>query len=105
MNDETTHIATAAASHCPPTGCGLPCGYDCNGACFEASATAAENARLRTALAETRAALKPFSDATQWIEPEHDDDYSPSWAEFFAVGDFRKAATALSPAPTKGDDA
>lgn len=63
-------------------------------------ALAAENARLRTALVEARAALKPFSDATQWIEPEHNDDYSPSWAEFFVVGDFRKAATALSPAAT-----
>lgn len=56
--------------------------------------------RLRAALSDARAALKPFSDATQWIEPEHDDDYSPSWAEFFTVGDFRKAATALSPTPT-----
>ena len=59
-------------------------------------AIAAENARLRTALAEAHAALKPFSDAVQWVEPEHDDDYSPSWAEFFVVGDFRKAATVLS---------
>ena len=49
----------------------------------------AENERLRRA-------LRPFSDAAHaYCDPDLDDDYAPRWAEFFTIGDFRRALAAM----------
>lgn len=50
------------------------------------TALIAENERLRVA-------LKPFAEAEQYCDPEFGNDYAPSWAEFFTLGDFRRAHT------------
>ena len=39
-------------------------------------------------------ALEPFAEACKYCEPFDDDDFSPRWAEFFTIGDFRRAALA-----------
>ena len=49
----------------------------------------AENERLR-------AALQPFADADKYYDQSFDDDYSPRWAKFFTIGDFRRARAALA---------
>ena len=49
---------------------------------------AADNERLRTA-------LEPFADADKYCSLTFEDDYSPSWAEFFTIGNFRRARAAL----------
>ena len=49
----------------------------------------AENERLR-------AALETFADADKYYDSSFDDDYSPRWAEFFTIGDFRRARAALA---------
>ena len=46
-----------------------------------------ENERLREA-------LKPFAEANKYFDPSFDDDYTPRWAEFFIIGDFRRALRA-----------
>ena len=46
-----------------------------------------ENERLREA-------LKPFAEANKYFDSSFDDDYAPRWAEFFIIGDFRRALRA-----------
>ena len=46
-----------------------------------------ENERLREA-------LKPFAEANKYFDASFDDDYAPRWAEFFIIGDFRRALRA-----------
>lgn len=48
------------------------------------------------AVERLRAALKPFAEAEQYCDPAFDDDYAPRWAEFFTLGDFRRARAALA---------
>ena len=48
-----------------------------------------ENERLREA-------LKPFAEANKYFDASFDDDYAPRWAEFFIIGDFRRALRALA---------
>ena len=46
-----------------------------------------ENERLREA-------LKPFAEANKYFDSSFGDDYTPRWAEFFIIGDFRRALRA-----------
>ena len=46
-----------------------------------------ENERLREA-------LKPFAEANKYFDSSFDDDYTPRWAKFFIIGDFRRALRA-----------
>lgn len=55
----------------------------------EVIALRAENDRLR-------AALEPFAEADNHYDQSFEDDYSPCWAEFFTIGDFRRARAALN---------
>lgn len=58
--------------------------------------------RLRAENERLRAALRPFAAAADdYCDPAYDDDYSPQWAEFFVVRDFRRARAALA---QKGGD-
>ena len=57
--------------------------------CDALDAERAENERLRRA-------LEPFAEAGKYCDPFDDDDFSPRWAEFFTIGDFRRARTALN---------
>lgn len=65
-----------------------PLGHDGWVAADALEAQAAEIARLRDA-------LKPFGAAIGHVAPEIPDDYRPNWAEFFTLGDFRRADAAL----------
>ena len=48
------------------------------------------------AVARLVEALKPFAEADKYFDSSFSDDYAPSWAEFFTIGDFRRARTALN---------
>ena len=50
---------------------------------------AADNERMR-------AALQPFAEADEYYDSSSDDNYAPRWAEFFTIGDFRRARAALA---------
>ena len=52
--------------------------------------------RARAEIERLRAALETFADADKYYDPSFDDDYSPRWAEFFTIGDFRRARAALA---------
>lgn len=56
--------------------------------CDALDALRAENERLRRA-------LEPFAEAEKYFDSSFDDDYSSSWAEFFTIGDFRRALAAM----------
>lgn len=57
----------------------------------------AELDRSEARVDKLEAALKPFSDAAnEYCDPFFDDDYAPRWAEFFTMGDFRRARAALA---------
>lgn len=52
--------------------------------------------KLRADNERLRAALRPFAAAADdYCDPAYHDDYSPQWAEFFVVRDFRRARGAL----------
>ena len=54
-----------------------------------------DNSRTN-AVARLVEALKPFAEADKYFDSSFSDDYVPSWAEFFTIGDFRRARTALN---------
>ena len=62
-----------------------------------AEAVIGELDRLRAENERLREALRPFATAADdYCDPTYDDDYSPRWAEFFVVRDFRRARAALA---------
>lgn len=51
----------------------------------------------RAEIERLREALRPFAAAADdYCDPAYDDDYSPQWAEFFVVRDFRRARAAIA---------
>ncbi|QRZ14693.1 hypothetical protein JWJ88_17160 [Paracoccus methylovorus] len=56
--------ATEPAGEAEPVGCGLPCGYDCNGACFDPS-------QPSEAVAQGPDAVRHSFDGDGWLYSDH----------------------------------
>lgn len=63
----------------------------------------AELDRSEARVATLEGALRPFSDACKYVVDDYADDYSPAWAEFFEIGQFRRARAALTAQETTND--